>query len=165
MKDKEELLASLRAVFGDWEDLLAGKRESEINAKSRADGWSIKDMIAHLMAWQQISIARLRAAELDAEPQYPAWLDGADPFFAEDHTHQFNARTRKIYHDEPWSIVHAAWGEGFTQFIELAGAVPEDLLFDAKRYPWLRGYALYAILEGSFEHHREHLEEMSAKPE
>jgi hypothetical protein len=165
MNDKQELLASLRAVFGDWEDLLADKSESEINAKGRADGWSIKDVIAHLMAWQQISIARLRATKLDAEPEYPAWLEGADPFFAEDHTGQFNARIRQIYQDEPWSIVYAAWKEGFTQFIELAEAVPEDLLFNAQRYPWLRGYALSAVVEGSFEHHREHLEEMSGKPE
>ena len=106
MNDKQELLASLRAVFGDWEDLLADKSESEINAKGRADGWSIKDVIAHLMAWQQISIARLRATKLDAEPEYPAWLEGADPFFAEDHTGQFNARIRQIYQDEPWSIVY-----------------------------------------------------------
>jgi hypothetical protein len=165
MKDKEELLANLRAVFGDWEDLLAHKSESEINAESRADGWSIKDVIAHLMAWQQISIARLRAAELGAEPEYPAWLEGADPFYAEDHTTQFNARIRQIYHDQPWSIVGAAWSEGFAQFIELGDALPDDLLFDAHRYPWLRGYALSAVLEGSFEHHREHLEEISAKPE
>lgn len=57
MKHKEDLLASLRAVFGDWEDLLAYKTESEINAKGRVGGWSIKDVIAHLMAWQQISIS------------------------------------------------------------------------------------------------------------
>jgi hypothetical protein len=158
---KKELVANLRTVLADWEALLADAGEADADAPRRSDGWSIKDVIAHLMAWQQISIARLRAAELEAEPEYPSWLEGADPFYAEEHTDPFNARIRQTYHDRPWPTVYRAWKEGFSQFVELAQAVPEDRLFDAGRYPWLEGYALSAVLEGSFEHHREHLEEMS----
>jgi hypothetical protein len=37
-------------------------------------------------------------------------------------------------------------------------------MFDTKRYPWLGGYALSAVLEGSLEHHREHLDQALARP-
>jgi hypothetical protein len=98
--DKQELLASLRAVFNSWEKLLAGESEEEITVQRFAAYWSTKDVIAHLRAWQQISIARLEAAILDTEPEFPTWLAGADPFFAEDHTDEFNARIYEIYHDQ-----------------------------------------------------------------
>ena len=163
MNEKKVILANLRSVLNDWEALVADADETEANAPRRSDDWSIKDVVAHVMAWQQISIARLRAAELDAEPEYPPWLQGFDPFYAEEHTDPFNARIYQIYHDQPWPAVHAAWKKGFTQFIEMANAVSDDVLFDRQRYPWLRGYALAAVLEGSAEHHREHLAEVAGK--
>jgi len=54
--------------------------------------------------------------------------------------------------------VHRDWTEGFLRFLELGEAMPEKALLDAGRYTWLEGYALFAVLEGSYEHHREHAE-------
>ena len=162
MNDKPDLLASLRAVFDDWENLLAGKTEEDITAQRFSAGWSIKDVIAHLRAWQQISIARLEAALLNTQPEYPTWLGGADPFYAEDHTGEFNDRIYKIYHDQSWSSVHQTWREGFLHFMELGKAIPEKEMHDTQKYPWLKGYALSAVLQGSSEHHREHLDSLSA---
>ena len=164
MRNKDELLADLDAVFHNWERLLAGKSEAEITARPGPEDWAIRDVIVHLHAWQQVSIARLEAALRDAEPQLPAWLGGADPFFAEDHVDDYNARIQEIHHGQSWSSVHREWREGFLRFLELANAIPEAAMFDAERYAWLRGYALSAVLEGSREHHQEHLDHLCAPP-
>ncbi len=111
------------------------------------------------MAWQQISIARLEAALDNREPKLPSWLGGADPFYAEEHTDEFNAQILERYHMESWSSVYRAWQEGFLHFLELAKAIPEAKFFDANRYPWLHGYAVSEVVSGSCEHHEEHLEE------
>jgi hypothetical protein len=161
MDKKQELLASLRDVFDSWEKLVTNTTEEELTAKRLPTDWSIKDVIAHLMAWQQISIARLHAALRDSEPEFPAWLGGADPYFAEEHTDEFNARIYEIYHSQSWPSVHRAWREGFLHFLELAESVPEEKMLDARLYPWLNGYALSAVLQGSCEHHEEHLEASS----
>ena len=163
MSRKDELVANLETVFHAWEELLAGKSEAEITARPEPEEWAIRDVIVHLHAWQEISIARLEAALRDTQPHYPAWLGGADPFFAEEHVNDFNARIQETHHGQSWASVHHEWREGFLRFLELAGAIPGATMFDAKRHAWLRGYALSSVLEGSWEHHQEHLAELETR--
>lgn len=163
--NKHELLASLREVFRSWEKLLAAKSEEDITARRGPEDWSISDVIAHLTAWQQVSIARLEAALLETEPEFPAWLAGADPFCAEDNVDDFNSRIYRISRGQSWSSVYRDWTEGFIRFLELAEAIPENRMLDTERYPWLQGYALSAVLQGSWEHHQEHLELFTAGPD
>lgn len=155
------MLASLRAVFDSWEELLSKTTEEELTVKRLPPDWSLKDVIAHLMAWQQISVARLYAALQDSEPEFPAWLGAADPFFAEEHADEFNAGIYEIYHSQSWPSVHRAWRKGFVRFLDLAESIPEEKMLDARLYPWLNGYALSVVLQGSCEHHEEHLEASS----
>ncbi len=140
-----------------WEELLARMSEEVITAPRVPGEWSAKDTVAHLRAWQQVSIARLEAAHADAEPSLPDWLEGSDPNSDEELDH-FNARIYAIYQHVPWSRVHADWKKGFIRFLDLAAATPDEVLMDAHKHLWLNGYSLLAVLQGSLEHHQEHLE-------
>jgi hypothetical protein len=157
MRTKAEALAELRAVFERWELALAARSEDELVAPRFDDGWSIKDMLAHLWVWQQRSIARLEAALEAREPRYPVWPAQFAPEQA-DQPHDLNAWLYAQSRDTPWSAVYAAWHSGFLRLLELAAAIPDEDLHDPARYPWLEGYPLIAVLEGSHEHHVEHLE-------
>ena len=158
MDDKTLILALLRDELNRWEALLAGLSENQIITPSLPSDLSIKDVIAHLRAWQQVSIARLEAALHDREPAYPAWTGGLHPDSEED-TEFFNERIHQEYREQPWSNVHQAWKDGFLRFLELAEAVPETDLLEVDKYPWIEGYALFAVLQGHYEHHhQDHLE-------
>src|SRR5262245_20349412 len=113
MVNKDKLINSLKTVFDSWEQLLAGMNEEEITAQHRPGKWSVSEVITHLRSWQQISIARLEAALLNTNPNFPAWLGGADPFYAEDHVDTFNAQIQEIHRSESWSTRHREWREGF----------------------------------------------------
>jgi len=158
MNDKQQMLTMLKDEFNRWEELLIGLSEAQIAAPHLPADLSIKDVIAHLRAWQQVSIARLEAALLNREPAFPDWLGGSDPE-SEENTDTYNERIYQTYREQPWSSVHSVWREGFLRFLELAEAIPEKDLLDKGRYPWLEGYPLFAVLQGSYEHHHEdHLE-------
>jgi hypothetical protein len=157
MNQKQHILTALQAEFKRWEALLASLSEAQITAPQLSDGWSLKDVIAHLRAWQQRSIARLEAALHNREPEYPAWPEQFDPE-VEGQPHDLNAWLYATYRDQPWSSVYRDWSTGFRRFLELGEAIPEADLLDVGRYAWLEGYALVAVLEGSYEHHREHAE-------
>ena len=157
MNDKKQHLALLKEEFNRWEELLAGMSEEQINVPLTPSTFSIKDTLAHLRSWQQISIARLEAAQLNQEPVLPTWLAGLDPESEEDRD-QFNARIYETYHRQPWSRVHQDWRDGFLRFLKLGEEIPENDLADTEKYPWLKGYSLFAFLQGSYEHHHdEHL--------
>src|SRR5215216_6197413 len=155
MNDKQGILIALREEFNRWEELLASLSEEQITARQLPDNWSIKDVIAHLRAWQQRSIARLEAALLNREPEFPKWPAQLDPE-VEGQPHELNAWLYEAYRDQPWSSVHRDWREGFQRFLELGEAIPEKDLLDVDRYPWLEGYPLSFILQASYEHHHEH---------
>ena len=157
MSHRQKLLTTLREEFNRWEELLASMPEDQITAPDLASNWSIKDVVAHLRAWQQVSIARVEAALLNNIPQLPTWLEGLDPE-SEDHLEEFNARIYAACSGQSWSVVYRAWREGFLRFLEIGEAIPEEQMLDPERHPWLKGYPLSAVLEGSYEHHHEHFE-------
>jgi len=162
MNDKQQFLTTLRQEFNRWEELLASMSEEQIAAPHLPSNLSIKDVIAHLRAWQQRSIARLEAALLNREPEFPGWPAGLDPE-SEDNLDHINAWIYETYREQPWPSVHQDWRAGFLRFLELGEAIPEKDLLDAGRYPWMEGQPLSLILSSSYEHHHEeHLEPLLA---
>ncbi len=158
MDEKERALAALRAAYEQWKELVARLREPELTAPLPG-GLSVKDTLAHLRAWQQLSIARLEAAQLGREPVLPGWPVGLDPD-EESQLDENNARIYATYRDQTWAEVYRAWRDGFLRLMALAAAIPPDDLLDPARYSWLNGHALIDVLWGTLEHHREHIEEL-----
>ena len=158
MSNKQELIADLKTVYDDWERLLGAAADKQLVTRRVTSEWTLKDLVAHLMAWQQLSIARMQAAMAGRDPELPAWLGGADPFYANENVDVFNAKIYAIHQARPWPEVHRDWQEGFAHLLKLAETIPDEALFDDNRYTWLRGGALSGVLEGTCEHHREHLD-------
>lgn len=154
MDDKQQMLTSLRAEFDRWEALLASMSEQQIIAPALPESLSIKDVVAHLWGWQQLSIARLEAALHGRELEFHLWPDelGVDTEGDPDAINDWLYRT---YRDAPWAEVYQNWRTGFLRFLELGAAIPADDYADPARYPWLHGYPLSAVLTGSFDHHHE----------
>ena len=123
--------------------------------------WSIKDMMAHLWAWQQISIARMEAGLQDREPEFPKWIVESHEDW-EENVDRVNALTFETYHEKPWSEILQNWKTEFLRFLELGNEISEKDLLDGDRYPWLKGYSLAFILVASYDHHQEHIEKLLA---
>jgi hypothetical protein len=159
MNMKDHILAALREQFESWEELLASLSREQITAPQFDLGWSIKDVIAHLWAWQQISIARMDSGVQYRKPEFPKWIISIDEDWEED-ADRVNALTFENNHKKPWSEVYQNWREGFLRFLELGEKISERILLDGDRYPWLKGHNLASILIASYDHHQEHLEKL-----
>ena len=160
MNMKEHILAALREQLEHWEQLLGSLSEQQITAPYFDSDWSIKDVMAHLWAWQQISVARMEAGVQDEEPGYPAWIIGLGEGWEED-ADRVNALIFKNNHDKPWPEIHEIWRGGFLRLLEVGDEISERNLLDGDRYPWLKGYSLAAILVATYDHHQEHLEKLT----
>ncbi len=161
MEDKLQIMTMVREEFNRWEALLSDLSEEQSTARDLPSDLSIKDVLGHLRAWQQISIARLDAALYNTEPVFLGWPEELDPV-EESNLEQINAWIHETYQDQSWSKVHRDWREGFLQFMELAESIPERDLFEKGKYPWLEKYPLSDVLLGSYEHHTEHYEPLIA---
>lgn len=159
MNMKEHILAALQEQFERWNELLATLSEEQITAPCLDLDWSIKDVIAHLWAWQQISIARMQGGVKDREPEFPVWIVNSIENW-EDDADRVNALTFELNHEKPWSEIYQNWKTGFLRFLGSGNKVSERDLLDGNRYPWLKGYSLASILVASYDHHQEHLEKL-----
>ena len=159
---KNHILAALREEFDQWEKVLATLSETQIMTVLPPAELSVKDEIAHLWAWQQRSIARLEAGVNNTAPKLPQWLSDVDPENEAD-TDQINAYIYATYRDQPWPEVYSQWRTGFLRLLEVSEQIPEPALLDSSRYAWLGGYALAAVLIGSYDHHQEHLDKLLAR--
>lgn len=159
MNMKDHILAALKEEFEAWDELLARLTEEEITAPRFDLNWSIKDVIAHLWAWQQISIARMEAGLYNRNPELPAWIVDAVENW-EENSNQVNTLTFETQHQKPWAEIHQNWQFGFILLLQLGVAIPERDLLDGDKYPWLHGYSLASILIASYDHHQEHLEKL-----
>ncbi len=161
MNMQNHILTALREQFDHWEELLASLSEAQITAPDLPSNWSVKDVIAHLWAWQQRSLARTNAALLNREPDFPHWLPEIDPD-GDGNTNQTNAWIYTTYHDLPWSKVHQDWREGFLHFLKSGEGILERDLLDSGKYPWMGGYPLAFVFIASYDHHQEHYEKLLA---
>jgi len=134
--------------------------EVEFNAPHFDLDWSIKDVMAHLWAWQQISIARMEDGVRNQVPEYPKWIRSIGQDWEED-SDRVNALTFERNHEKPWSEIYRNWRSGFIRFLELGKQISERDLLDGDRYPWLGGHSLAFILVASYDHHQEHLEKLT----
>jgi hypothetical protein len=154
VKSKHELLKELREEYSQWQELLGSLEEERIVARDLAGGLSVKDVVAHLIEWQKLSIARLEAARDNRDPDYHLGPEGLDPD-ADENVEKINAWIHETYADVPWAEVYKGWSDGFLRFMGLAEAIPEEVMMQPARYPWLKDSPLAAVLEGSYEHHQE----------
>lgn len=157
MDDKEQVISRLKIEFRLWEKLLNGGSEEQSTTSYFDNGRSIKDIVAHLTAWQQVTIARLNAALIQSEPILPDWLKGLDPEL-EENIDSYNENIFLLYRNMTWSSIHEEWKERYLKILELAEVIPAEDMMDPQKYPWLKGYPLIAILQGTHEHHEEHYE-------
>jgi hypothetical protein len=160
MSMKDHILAALREQFERWEKLLASLNEEQIAAPRFDLGWSIKDVMAHLWAWQPISIGRMEGGLNERKPDFPKWITDIENW--EENADQVNAATYKNSYEKPWLDVHQNWRDGFLRLLELGSKIPERNLLDGDRYPWLNGYNLAFVLAASYDHHQEHFEKLQA---
>ena len=159
MNMKEHILAALKEQFDRWEELLATLSKEQLTASRFDLNWSIKDVMAHLWGWQQISIARMEGGVLDQEPKFPQWVLDLHGVW-EENADQTNSRIYEINHEKPWSEIYQNWRNGFLRFLRLGNEISERDLLDGDRYPWLKGSSLAFILVASYDHHQEHLEKL-----
>ncbi len=131
---KPELMRLQREGRERWEAFLAQiplERTNEPGVKGKR---SVKDIVAHVAAWERHAAERLRslARGIPPEPLPPgmAWKG---------YEYAFNARIDEAWRDRSWDEVTAEATAARTEFFAAAEAVPEDVLFAQDKPAWKIG--------------------------
>jgi len=135
--DRETLLARERDALARWQAATTNVAPEAI----REDGWTFKDAIAHIGAWQRRTAARLRALDLGEPDLVPVEAD------------EFNAHVLEEWRDRPWDEVAREAEEARADFIEAIETVrPETFVANDGLGAWIAAH-------NGHLHYEEHLED------
>ncbi len=133
---KATLLERLQAEDQAFQAVLSPLSEAQMTTSGITPIWSIKDVLAHLNAWERYVLNRLQAA-----------LHGTEPTFIE--TDEDEDRVNAQFYEEarPLSLnaVLAAFHDTRQQMLETLQALSDADLATPGRFLWLDGGTLWEL--------------------
>lgn len=148
----------LRSIIDDemqqWDNLVSEVGLSSLNQPGFMGEWTLIDVAAHLTAWRKRTIDRLDAAAHGLPEPTPEIVDDTEA--------ETEASNQKIYEHEhsrrAVDVLHEAH-DSYEQLKRAVDGVSLDDLADPKRFSWLDGRSLNAVIVDRtlFDHfHIEH---------
>jgi hypothetical protein len=149
------LLGLMREGRASLEGLVSQVGGVRTDQPSSLERWSLKDIVAHISAWERYMIAWL---EGDARGELPE-LPGPD--MVEVDVDRFNARVYAEWRNEPFEAVLAEFDASFATLLERVEAIPEGALLDPERFSWAGGKPLWHhVAATSYRHYAKHLDQI-----
>jgi len=118
-------------------------------------GWSVKDTLAHIAAWEQLMVGWVEQSLRGEVPQRPVTGD--------DWVDQLNARLYAESVEKSLAEVQEDFAASYRQTLALVERVDEDDLFDPERFRWRDGSPLWQMVAANTNwHYQDHREAIAA---
>ncbi|MGH2521635.1 MAG: ClbS/DfsB family four-helix bundle protein [Anaerolineales bacterium] len=145
--NRGEILAALKDSRARLEAALAGLTETQMAEPGVLGEWSVKDILAHLTAWEVELVTVLGKLQRGQKPGHISWED--------DEVEALNAKWYKEYRNRPLDRVLADWRGVRQQTIRQVGALDDKAIHEPR--PWFKKRSLFVMIKAeTFEHEVEH---------
>lgn len=145
--NKAQLLTAMQQEHAALDKTLASLSPDQLTQVSQATSWSIKDVLAHLLAWEQLCLGWYKAGLRGQTPPLPAegynWA-------------QIPALNRAIYeryHAWPLAEVLKQYRASYRQMLKTVQGLAEEDLFTPGRYAWTGKNSAAAYFIGATSSH------------
>lgn len=156
-RTKLESFADMQTERARLERALARIPKKRMEIPGAQDEWSVKDILAHIAAWETLMITWLRALRAGDLPDRPA---PGQPGFDFD---AVNARIHAENKDKPLDEVVQTFRASYNRALRAVSAVPAEALESPDHWPWCSGTPFSHILfANTTDHYRQHVEALEA---
>ncbi len=146
---KDELLAAIRRDRALLDTLVAGLDEAQMLDPALDGGWSVKDALAHIAAWERLCTSWLDAI---ARGETPARSEVQD-------VNATNARFYEQARATALADVMTESARSYQAIVEAVERLPAADLADEKRFGWPTA----RVVSGNTDdHYREHIAQIEA---
>ncbi len=152
---RQELIDRITRAYERLRELIAGVEPGRLTAEPVFNGWTVKDVLAHLAAWQSITVTNL----FRLERGQPLLYANLDPKKVD----ELNARFYQELKDWPLEKVLADLEGSYRQLVNRIRLLSEEEVNDPRHFKQLRGRPLWQLIaENTSEHYAEHLPALEA---
>lgn len=150
---KDELLADLRAARARLLDAIEGLSEDDMLRVGAVGFWSVKDVLAHLVAWEAEVVTTL--ARLDQHRQRAPQIVEIEDI------DEWNAEQYRLNAPRPLDVILEDLHGVHKHLLQVVAELDDRVLDDNRRFPWMEGEPLsYLVLENAVWHEEEHADEI-----
>ena len=151
-RNRLELIALVRSGRTELEATLTQLRSAQLLEAGTVHGWSAKDLLAHISAWDRWL---LRWLDLDAQGNP---VDPPERIRSDEQLDRFNERARVASQECPLPEVVREFAASYGELLVRVESLGERDLFEAGRYPWLDGESLWQwVANNTYGHYEEHI--------
>ncbi len=148
-KSKTELLESTREERGILEKKIAGMTSEELLYPGSIGEWSVKDILQHLVDWEQRWISWYMAGKRGENVETPA------PGYNWRQMGLLNEIYRQKQKDRPLDNVLTDFHNSYKQIMDMIKQIPEVEMLTPGIYPWTKKLPLIAWIAGNTcEHYK-----------
>ncbi|OGO31345.1 MAG: hypothetical protein A2136_06495 [Chloroflexi bacterium RBG_16_54_11] len=150
---KAELLAELGREWAKIERTCYNLSEPAMVTPGVQGEWSVKDVLAHLSAWEKYLLDRLGYVLTGQQPHYPVMTSWDD-------VHRFNAQVYAENRDRPLTSVIIEFRSLYQGVVTVIEALSDEQLNRPYTYDFPDDHLtlLQLIRANTYEHYREHCE-------
>lgn len=143
---KAELLATAEAEFDRLWTAVDSVPVAAREIPGACEEWSVKDLLAHLLVWQQMTLEWERVGSSGAMPEIPA------PGYSFTETPALNEVIYTEHQADPWAAVVAGLRASHEQTLTVIDGYGDDL-FAKAQYPWTRSTSVGAYFVSATSSH------------
>ena len=145
--NKTDLLAAIDQERGALETFLETLTPEQMVATGVVGEWSVKDVLAHLIEWEQMLLGWYRAGLQGEIPALPA------PGYKWNQTPQLNQMIFEKHRHRRLSEVMEQFHASHQEILTVIRALSNEELFTVGRYVWTQGNTLGAYFVSATSSH------------
>ena len=152
---KSDLLDVIHAEREQLEKLIESLTDEQMTAASVTASWSVKDILAHIAAWERLACDRIQAA-LSGEPlKFPLIKGDTD-------VDLFNAEVYAQNQDQTLGQVLNEYNDSHQDFLDLIETLQDDFLASPLPFDWAGNLTAQVMISANTHwHYIEHAESIS----
>jgi len=149
---RSKLYSEILAERGALETTLGKLSEADMTDATLDGGWSVKDILAHIVDWEKRMVTWIgESLEGDGPDLSPDWsTDALD---------QLNEQIYQANKDRPLGEVISDFKQSYQQCWQAVERLTDQDLLDANRFVWREGHPMWILIQENMSaHYREHHE-------
>lgn len=146
---KKQLLEEIEKERAALEEFLSVLTPDDMTKTGALGPWSAKDVIAHLLEWEQMFLGWYKAGLKGKIAEKPA------PGFKWNQLPQLNQQIYEKYCDQSLEEVQKGFRTSYRQLMKTLESIEEDDLFKSGHFAWTEKHALVSfIVPNTSSHYR-----------